>query len=44
VEETIGVRLEYQHKIMGSGEEAQGVNTIALQVLFSLGPHKAHPF
>jgi hypothetical protein len=23
---------------------SQNVNSVALQVLFSLGPHKAHPF
>jgi hypothetical protein len=44
VEETIGVRLEYRHTAMGRGDDAQGINAIALQFLFSLGPHKAHPF
>jgi hypothetical protein len=44
VEETIGVRLEYAHTKTDSGADAAAVNTIGLQVLFSLGPHKAHPF
>ncbi|MEW6511295.1 MAG: hypothetical protein AB1428_10080 [Bacteroidota bacterium] len=39
VEETIGIRLQYAHT-----SAAQSVNSIALQVFFSLGPHKAHPF
>jgi hypothetical protein len=44
VEETLGVRLQYQN----TRDRTQGgtlvVNSIALQVIFSLGPHKAHPF
>jgi hypothetical protein len=44
VEETIGVRLQYQHTFTESPGESLSVNLIALQVLFSLGPHKAHPF
>lgn len=39
VEETLGLRMEFQH----SDTDVQ-VNLIALQILFSLGPHKAHPF
>jgi hypothetical protein len=44
VEETIGVRLEYTHTTTESAGAPLDVNTIGLQVLFSLGPHKAHPF
>ncbi len=44
VEETLGLRLHYQHTNTESPGGAEAVNLIALQVLFSLGPHKAHPF
>ena len=44
VEETLGLRLEYQHFRTEAPGTATVVNTIVLQVLFSLGPHKAHPF
>ncbi len=46
VEETIGLRLEYQHKRTDApgGGDPRAVNFIGLQALFSLGPHKAHPF
>ena len=44
VEETLGLRLEYQHTKTERPGASQSVNTIALQALFSLGPHKAHPF
>jgi hypothetical protein len=44
VEETLGLRLEYQHTKTDAPSASRSVNTIALQVLFSLGPHKAHPF
>ncbi|MDH3252975.1 MAG: hypothetical protein OEM41_09305 [Ignavibacteria bacterium] len=44
VEETIGVRLQYQHTNNQTPGVSQSVNAFALQVLFSLGPHKAHPF
>ncbi len=44
VEETLGVRLHYQHTVTEHPGGPQSVNTIILQVLFSLGPHKAHPF
>ena len=44
VEETLGLRLQYQHTRTEVPGTVQGVNAIALQALFSLGPHKAHPF
>jgi hypothetical protein len=45
VEETIGLRLHYQHtRTEVPGGDAEAVNFIGLQALFSLGPHKAHPF
>ena len=44
VEETLGLRLHYQHTKSTSPGSAESVNLMALQVLFSLGPHKAHPF
>ncbi len=44
VEETLGLRLEYQNTTTEGPAVTRSVNTIALQVLFSLGPHKAHPF
>jgi hypothetical protein len=44
VEETLGARLEYQNTHSDSPGQSQSVNMIALQILFSLGPHKAHPF
>jgi hypothetical protein len=44
VEETLGLRLEYQHTKTDTPASSTSVNTIMLQVLFSLGPHKAHPF
>lgn len=44
VEETLGLRLEYQQLKTETPAASASVNTIALQVLFSLGPHKAHPF
>jgi len=44
VEETLGVRLQYQHTRMETPGEQQQVNAFALQVLFALGPHKVHPF
>jgi len=44
VEETLGLRLEYQHLKTDTPASSTSVNTILLQVLFSLGPHKAHPF
>ncbi len=44
VEETLGVRLHYQNTVTELPTGSQSVNSIILQVLFSLGPHKAHPF
>ncbi len=45
VEETLGIRLQYQNtKTETPGMVARSINSVALQVLFSLGPHKAHPF
>jgi hypothetical protein len=44
VEETLGVRLQYQNTHTESPGGSRSVNLVALQVLFSLGPHKAHPF
>lgn len=44
VEETLGLRLHYQHTRTETPAEMQSVNFIALQAIFSLGPHKAHPF
>ena len=44
VEETLGLRLQYQHTKTEVPGASQSVNSIALQILFSLGPHKAHPF
>jgi len=41
VEETLGVRMQYQHTMP---QGVPPVNQVGLQVLFSLGPHKAHPF
>ncbi|MBI5472073.1 MAG: hypothetical protein HY961_06975 [Ignavibacteriae bacterium] len=44
VEETLGLRLQYQNTRTELPGSAQSINSIALQILFSLGPHKAHPF
>jgi hypothetical protein len=48
VEETLGLRLHYQNTKTRDPYAlcciSESVNLIALQVLFSLGPHKAHPF
>ncbi len=44
VEETLGLRAEYQNTLSELSVAPRSVNTIALQMLFSLGPHKAHPF
>ncbi len=44
VEETLGLRFEYQHTVTDAPAGSQAVNMLALQVLFSMGPHKAHPF
>jgi len=44
VEETLGVRLHYQNTKTENVSSSETVNLIALQILFSIGPHKAHPF
>jgi hypothetical protein len=46
VEETSVVRVGVQHLIYKytDGTNRDGETTITLQFLFSLGPHKAHPF
>lgn len=45
VEETAAFRLQYEHvRISSAGAATVAVNTISLQFMFSLGPHKAHPF
>jgi hypothetical protein len=44
VEETLGLRLEYTNTWTTVSGHTTSVNGIALQLLFSLGPHKAHPF
>jgi hypothetical protein len=45
VEETAVVRLQFQHTILApSSVSKTEINSIALQFLFSMGPHKAHPF
>ncbi len=46
IEETIAVRLGAQHLIFNyfDGTKRDGETTITLQMIFSLGPHKAHPF
>jgi len=46
VEETSVVRLGLQHLFYsyGDGTKRSAETTIKLQFLFSLGPHKAHPF
>ena len=44
VEETLGLRFEYQHTTTETVASSQDVNYLGLQLIFSLGPHKAHPF
>ncbi|MBI3579303.1 MAG: hypothetical protein HY089_07845, partial [Ignavibacteriales bacterium] len=45
VEETTAFRLQYQHtRTNVPGADVAAVNSIALQFMFSMGPHKAHPF
>ncbi len=45
VEETTAFRLEYQRLRLETPDgRASSVNTVALQFMFSMGPHKAHPF
>lgn len=45
-EETLALRLGVQHLMFSyaDGSERDGETTINLQLIFSLGPHKAHPF
>ena len=45
VEESLAFRLQYQRtRTAPAGGEAIIVNSFALQVMFSLGPHRAHTF
>jgi hypothetical protein len=44
VEETLALRLQYQNTNTTSPGTTQSVNYVGLQLMFSLGPHKAHPF
>jgi hypothetical protein len=44
VEETLGLRLQYARTTTELPGFVRNVNSIDLQILFSLGPHKAHPF
>jgi hypothetical protein len=45
VEETLALRFQVQHMISESASAGRSVvNAIVLQLMFSLGPHRAHPF
>lgn len=45
VEETTAFRLQFQNTLFSTPDgESRSVNFIALQFIFSMGPHKAHPF
>ncbi len=46
IEETLAVRLGVQHLIFNTVNEIKRDNdtSVKLQLIFSLGPHKAHPF
>ena len=45
VEETTGFRVQFQHVVASDiATGSTGINSIAFQVILSLGPHKAHPF
>jgi hypothetical protein len=45
VEETTALRLQFQHdRLEPFDSQPRDVNTIALQLMFSIGPHKAHQF
>lgn len=44
VEETLGLKMQYSNTTTEIPGSSETINAIALQVLFSLGPHKAHPF
>ncbi len=46
VEHTLAFRLNVQHLFYNytDGTQRDGSTNITLQMIFSLGPHKAHPF
>lgn len=44
VEESLGLRLHYQHTREERHESTRNVNMIGLQAIFSLGPHRVHQF
>ena len=48
MEETTAFRLDWDHyrpgRPAGAAVDPPAVNTVTLRVIFSLGPHKAHPF
>jgi hypothetical protein len=46
VEETLALRLGVQHLMFDyeDGTQRDDETTVTLQMIFSLGPHKAHPF
>jgi len=46
VEETIAIKLGVDHLTFNyaDGTKRDGETTVKMQMLFSLGPHKAHPF
>jgi hypothetical protein len=44
VDETLALRLQYQNTNTATPGTTRAVNYIGLQLMFSLGPHKAHPF
>jgi hypothetical protein len=44
VEETLVFRLQYQNTLTTAGGSSRSVNWLGLQLMFALGPHKAHAF
>lgn len=44
VEETTVFRLQFSHTKLNIGHELKNINSITLQFMFSLGPHRAHTF
>lgn len=44
VEETTVFRLQFSHTKLNLGNESKNINSITLQFIFSLGPHRAHTF
>jgi hypothetical protein len=45
VEESLAFRLQYERtRYLPAGAASSTVNALALQVMFSLGPHRAHTF